>query len=491
MSTHDDVINMEDLQNLLLRLSYVIDNRHPPLNDAIRRLRDLLRSDIDTVSFQKLSDEITKAITVMDDIRHQDAHVALPLHGLMSQLEVMSLPQEVRSRVKQIKSDIQLKPIYDIDELFDDVYQILLQILSTPGEGEVDLESQHTELPVADILLQLIDELEGDDEIKQRINALKTIIEQGIDQDNLAQLIKDIVDILSDIRQHSGFEREQLEDFLKEVTLNLNELDQHIRNMTGEHRELLSEGNKLGNQITASMSDLAQFMGNSDDDLPDLKSKIIERLNGIRQHFDQYLANDQKKHTHIERQVEHLTAKVNALQAVSGVLRERLYEERSNAMRDTLTGLYNRAAYNERLNQELSRASRSNLPLCLAVWDIDNFKNINDSYGHAAGDKVIKAIAQMLMGHIRKSDFVARYGGEEFVCIMPETPLNGAIEMAEKIRQKIEELKFHYKGERVAITISCGISQLKGNEEGALLFKRADDALYQAKQSGRNQVCSL
>lgn len=484
-----DTTDVEVLQNLLLRLTYIVDNRHPPLNEAIRSLRDLLRGEIDPDTFQQLSEEITQAITAMDDIRSREAHVALPLHDLLHHFETLPLGQEQLAKLRLIKSDIQLKPIYDIDELFNDVYNLLLEILANHEPGTA--AKPCPELPIAQVLLQLVDELEGDDETRQRINEIKTNIEMGVDTSNLAQLIKDIVDIINDIRQRSSFEREQIEDFLKEVTLNLNALDEHIRAMTGEHKELMQEGNKLGDQISASMNDLAQFMGSSNDDLPNLKGKIIERLKGIREHFDQYLINDRKKHQHIESQVGHLTAKVNALQAVSGVLRERLYEERSNALRDTLTGLYNRAAYNERLTQELSRASRSKLPLCLAVWDIDHFKGINDNYGHAAGDKVIKAIAQMLMGHIRKSDFVARFGGEEFVCIMPETPIDGAMELADKIRSKIEELKFHYKNERVPITISCGLAQLKADDDATSLFKRADDALYQAKQQGRNRVCKL
>ncbi len=121
------------------------------------------------------------------------------------------------------------------------------------------------------------------------------------------------------------------------------------------------------------------------------------------------------------------------------------------------------------------------------VWGIDFFKQVNERYGHQAGDKVLKVVAQVLQKNLRETDFVARFGGEEFVSLMPETTLGGGYKVVEKIRGIIEKLEFHYRGDNVKVTISCGISLFVENDIPDSAFSRADKALYQAKEQGCNR----
>ena len=157
-------------------------------------------------------------------------------------------------------------------------------------------------------------------------------------------------------------------------------------------------------------------------------------------------------------------------------------------MHDALTGLPNREAYQQRLEQEVQRIKRYGGKLSLMVCDVDLFKRINDSYGHLAGDKVLKIIAKSLQKNLRDSDFIARFGGEEFVVLMPETSTSEAKIVAEKLRTKIEESPFNFKKEPVQITVSFGISEFAKGESADEVFSRADKALYVAKDKGRNQV---
>jgi diguanylate cyclase len=122
------------------------------------------------------------------------------------------------------------------------------------------------------------------------------------------------------------------------------------------------------------------------------------------------------------------------------------------------------------------------------VCDVDLFKRINDAYGHLAGDKVLKIIANSLQRNLRSTDFIARFGGEEFVALMPETSTSEAKIVAEKMRINIEESPFNFKKEPVQITVSFGISEFAEGETAAEVFSRADKALYKAKENGRNQV---
>jgi diguanylate cyclase len=124
------------------------------------------------------------------------------------------------------------------------------------------------------------------------------------------------------------------------------------------------------------------------------------------------------------------------------------------------------------------------------VWDVDHFKRINDTYGHRAGDRVLRAVADCLSGSIRGTDFLARYGGEEFVMILPGTKLEDALRVIDDMRVAVSKIGFHFRGNPVSITISSGITVLADADSAGSAFERADKALYNAKESGRNRCVS-
>ncbi len=159
-----------------------------------------------------------------------------------------------------------------------------------------------------------------------------------------------------------------------------------------------------------------------------------------------------------------------------------------NAQRDPLTGLANRTAFDFAVETEISRAERHGHRLCMLVVDIDHFKSINDTYGHLAGDEVLKQVSKSLQAAVRKEDVVFRYGGEEFVILLNATDLPNARLTAERIRMKLESESIKAMNLTVPVTASLGISEWQQGESGNTLFHRADQALYQAKSSGRNQV---
>ena len=157
---------------------------------------------------------------------------------------------------------------------------------------------------------------------------------------------------------------------------------------------------------------------------------------------------------------------------------------------DPLTGVANRRAFEAAINSELVRARRYEHPLCLIVGDIDHFKRINDLHGHLAGDFVLKELARLVQSRIRRDEVFARYGGEEFCIILPETTLDGAVELGERLRQQVHDNTFVFQQDRIKVTISVGCAVLSDTDRNAgELLKRADERLYEAKNSGRNRVC--
>jgi diguanylate cyclase len=160
------------------------------------------------------------------------------------------------------------------------------------------------------------------------------------------------------------------------------------------------------------------------------------------------------------------------------------------ALLDTVTGLPNRLAYEERIEQELARWKRFGNPLTILIWDVDDFKSINDRFGHQAGDKALRVIAQSLKARLRETDFIARFGGEEFVCLLCGTQDEEALGVAQEMRSSVESNGFHSQGKPVPVTISCGVATFREGDTLDGVFSRADKALYRAKKAGKNR-CEL
>lgn len=156
------------------------------------------------------------------------------------------------------------------------------------------------------------------------------------------------------------------------------------------------------------------------------------------------------------------------------------------ALSDGLTGLANRRALDDELAANRTKHAREETPVCVAMVDIDHFKQFNDTHGHSAGDKVLRGVAGVLAESMRKKDFVARYGGEEFSIVLPETTMEEAVRCIERARQAIEAATFHFEGVDLKVQASLGIAQLIEGETAKSWVARADEALYAAKQAGRN-----
>lgn len=197
---------------------------------------------------------------------------------------------------------------------------------------------------------------------------------------------------------------------------------------------------------------------------------------------------DQKVHAGGFHELEELSDAFNAMAAKLQVHDAALQDM---ATHDVLTGLGNRRAFDMRLEEEWQRAKRYGHPLSLLMLDIDHFKRVNDTHGHPAGDAVLRKLGATINSVVRPVDYVFRYGGEEFVVLMPETHGNGALSLAERIRQAVAATSFGIKPHKnIYLTLSIGVATCPGSADTKeALVTAADHTLYQAKQSGRNRVC--
>lgn len=168
---------------------------------------------------------------------------------------------------------------------------------------------------------------------------------------------------------------------------------------------------------------------------------------------------------------------------------ERFRHLRSRMNRDGLTGLLNHTTMKSELDVEVARSHRQQDTLCFAMLDLDNFKNINDTYGHPFGDRVLKTVSRMLINRLRKSDIIGRYGGEEFAIVMPNTPIETAKAVVDDIRLNFSQIVHQYNEDKFCCTLSAGVSELTPNNSRDTLIRLADEALYKAKHQGKNTVC--
>jgi two-component system cell cycle response regulator len=175
---------------------------------------------------------------------------------------------------------------------------------------------------------------------------------------------------------------------------------------------------------------------------------------------------------------------------VGGNIESVYYEEIYRLMTvDGLTDLHNKRYFTEAMEKEISRGKRYERTFSLIMFDIDHFKRINDTYGHLAGDAVLRQIGALVKSRVRHTDLPARTGGEEFAVILPEVPAQGAALLADKLRKAIEETTFRFEGTNIPVTISLGVAEWNpAVEDPDELVKRADEKLYEAKRGGRNQV---
>ncbi|GMR08155.1 MAG: hypothetical protein BMS9Abin26_1160 [Gammaproteobacteria bacterium] len=391
------------------------------------------------------------------------------------------------SKIK--KQATSLKSKKDVMQLLGDISGLISSCASGMTAGDTDNIEEGNRTTVHEVLIQLLERLDLTSNMVDKAEALKEDWEKGMSDDELPGALKAIASLVMEMRSSLEKEKHDFEVFLKQLSENLKELDQHLTKSSQSSNDSMEDGKKL-NAMVAEQVDGIESSVNDANDINDLKASVHERLKGIRTHMRSFVDKEEQRHKEAKEQVKDLKNKMQVMESQSKTLETKLIEERNQALIDPLTEVYNRLAYNERFEQEYGRWKRYGSPLTIAIWDIDFFKRINDTYGHKAGDKALRTIAQVINSNVRETDFFARFGGEEFVVLLPETTLEAAEVVAEKIRKTVEECEFHSKGDHVLITVSCGISELRRGDSMEVVFERADKNLYRAKETGRNRCIS-
>ena len=337
---------------------------------------------------------------------------------------------------------------------------------------------------IEDTLLGLLDDLTLPERHRPQAEAMRDRLQHGLNWYELIPILDDLATLMLAIN-HGG--EHEFEAYLQQLNERLESFQSNLKAASEGHADSRSAARQTDTQIREPVDGLHSSMQEAAD-LDDLKLVLENHLEGLLGTMDHHQKQRDEREQAVAARLHSLAERVAHMEQEAQSYREHLEEQRQKALIDPLTALPNRAAWSERLDHEVGQWQRHGNTLLLAMLDLDHFKRINDNYGHLAGDKVLKIIANVMRKRLRGTDFVARFGGEEFVLLMPGTvPAVGA-KLLETLRASIEACPFHFKGERVTITISMGFTALKPDENSDMALKRADQALYRAKNAGRNRV---
>jgi len=268
--------------------------------------------------------------------------------------------------------------------------------------------------------------------------------------------------------------------FLSEMEMYLKK---EISSLEGKHHEDVA----LQNSIFSDIRMIKQSFDMSSD-IRMIKETVFNKIANITITIEQKREQEMSRLEETKSTLEVMHGKMRDIVEEAEVIRKKSFDTEIESLQDNLTKLFNRRAYDKKIEETLANFNRYNVSSSLLIFDLDNFKQINDKYGHRTGDLTLRKIAQIFKERFRKNDFIARYGGEEFVCILPHTALREAKEVAEHIRAFIENTIFTFKVNKIRLTITAGVSMFRKTDNASTVFERADAALYLGKKSGRNTV---
>lgn len=290
------------------------------------------------------------------------------------------------------------------------------------------------------------------------------------------------------VRAHSeDLRRERLQtaEILAEVTKRLEEMAGYLSEANHANRTHFEDTQTYSDTVMSQVRELGTDAGKATE-LGVLQSLVNTRLERVAEHVTQFRAREEFRLLEVNGRAERMRNRIAELERETSELHSRLDSEKQGARIDPLTGIANRKSFEERFAQEIARQPHTDPAVVMLLWDLDNFKLINDNYGHRAGDRVLQSVAACFMAAVRGNDFVARIGGEEFVMLLTGTKITQALLIANQVRTAVEALRFHFRGTPVLVTVSCGLTELSQQDIAGAAFDRADSALYRAKHSGKN-----
>ncbi|WP_035586952.1 GGDEF domain-containing protein [Hippea jasoniae] len=457
-------VYIDNLSKIIVHLLIALKTSHKPIDIEIDKLKEKVKKikfQEDIKPLEALRDEIAEFVIKYDEfILEQKRQFNRLLLNDVSILIALAKSAEADKRYRDKLDEVKeiLKNRIDIESL-KQAKEILFR-LGTATKDSKDIVYRD----IIEILFMLLD-VESDDkkakdylEKVKQLNAKLSSSPYRLDETEIRKQLKELVE-----------EKEKLEE--EYIASLQTKLDKALKALIYTITTFSTSSNNYVNTFQGHIDEINNAISSKDVDVDELSRRLIGIAIKIK---DTTIT--------MKNEIEEYSKKMDEAKKTIEELKEKLKQAQENLIVDPLTGIYNRRGLLHFLPMEISKSTRYNQPLSVIMADLDHFSKINNTYGHLAGDIVLKGFCKTVKSLIRAGDIPIRYGGEEFLIILPNTTLEKAYDVAEKLREAIQRLKFKYKDETFSITSSFGVAQFRENDSIESLIKRADKALYKAKE---------
>ncbi len=532
----ENAAQIELLRKGLVRISLAADGLDASLDDQLEQLRAALRNDNSSSRLEPLLKQLEHTVVSLDD-RRKDEHTDIQqlLEAKLERFSELNLPRQERDKISQLRKTIlKLIPSNGINpdlwrsfiHVQDSVTEHLLsEVENSSGHKEgllskffrgkssntekkpaeaattneindaassEDIKSGHTHESTThrhlifnfrSNLNKLLDQLDVSQENSPLKKSLVEQINQEFEIERVPNFIEEVAHLITSTRLVA---QKEYEGFLVALHQRLHEVQEFLTNARQDEIQSKASQQQLDQDVRQELRDIRESVDKRTE-MDKLKLDIEGMINRIASSVDKFQNDQKQRRDQVYERIETLANRMESMESEASELKNSLELQRLEALKDSLTELPNRASYDEYINNEFSRWKRHGRPVSLAIIDIDHFKSINDTLGHLRGDKVLKLVAREISRRVRQEDFVARYGGEEFVVVLPETPLDAALEAMDKVRKAVADCPFNFNQQPIPVSASVGIAEFEAGDTIETCFERADKALYEAKRTGRNR----
>ncbi|MDY6850630.1 MAG: diguanylate cyclase, partial [Thermodesulfobacteriota bacterium] len=368
--------------------------------------------------------------------------------------------------------------------------------------AEAEAGPEGLEDNVRDILMYLVNDFSAFEEpgLQQKAKDLARKIAAEFTLEDFKPFIQEIHDLIFVLKEMIREERRELYKFTQDIMSRLEDTENDLVQTLDSSREHIGTvESEFERKVAVEINDIESTFDISGLSLEDVRSRVFDKIANLRLRFQEKRLADEarmrcfeEEKTKAEKRFQDIHSRYQEFTKRSEKALKDMEKFRQASLRDGLTRIYNRRAYDLQIEKAVEEFRAGRLSgFCLMIFDIDHFKDFNNNYGHRAGDKTLKYVAKMTAQSVRRQDFVARYGGDEFVLILPEIDLKNAAGIADKLRTDIGGVEFKIYRDRdisVKVGLSVGVAVSRKGDKGKDIFQRADQALYLAKEKGRNQV---
>ena len=482
------------------------------LGSKIAQIKKALKTNEATTSFRALVEQYAKLKSNLDNVVKRDTDRAFEtLKQLIIESAEKNLSDNQIEKLSKILADIKLdQPTHAVMVTVGKALSYFASELSElRSNSEIivasdQVDSEEKDIVASDIYLaskrllnQVATVTKRLSEIHPKDKVLSDLLYESFQIHNSKNIFFKSVDLLQRTTSYLEIMLQQQHCAAVET---LNDIHSNIIGIF----KYSSIVNRLANSSKGSSDRITTEMLSELQNLED-QAKVIDTVDGMQKHIHQsvslmsdmmhdFVKTQTKLHRSNLKTIKHLNSRVNKASDFIIRLEKQLDNAIDTNLIDELTGVGNRRGYVQIIDQERKTWLTNQRPLALMMIDLDKFKQVNDTYGHGVGDQVLKFLSQTLKDNIRTSDYLARYGGEEFVIVLPQTNIDKAIQLAEKLRKIINNLKFEIRNNNKALKVTCsfGISAFTEQTPNTLdVFEAADKALYKAKDNGRNDIIAL